>query len=108
MSAVRVVAHSAPAAGFALAGLPVTEVTARRDVDAVLAPLLDRPDVGVILVEQELLDTMSEPVRREVMRRPSPIIVPFPGPSWGERASPAEAYVLELLRRAIGYRVRLR
>jgi vacuolar-type H+-ATPase subunit F/Vma7 len=108
MSAVRVVAGPGPCSGFALAGLPVTEVADVRDADAVLATLLERPNVAVILVEQGLLDALSEPERRELMRRPSPIVVPFPGPAWGDRVSPAEAYVLELLRRAIGYRVRLR
>jgi vacuolar-type H+-ATPase subunit F/Vma7 len=108
MSALRVVARPAPGAGFALAGLPVTEVADARDADAVLSPMLEREDLAVILVEQTLLDALSDPVRREVLRRPTPIVVPFPGPAWGERISAAEAYVLELLRRAIGYRVRLR
>jgi vacuolar-type H+-ATPase subunit F/Vma7 len=108
MSDVRVVAHPASAAGFALAGIPVTEVADARAGAGALEGLLDRPDVAVLLVEQSLLDAMSEPDRREVMDRPTPIVVPFPSPSWGERTSPAEAYVLELLRRAIGYRVRLR
>lgn len=108
MSAIRVVGRPAACAGFALAGVPVAEALSGRDAAAIIAPLLDRPDIGVLLVEQELLDALGDPERRELMRRPSPIIVPFPGPSWGERASPAEAYVLELLRRAIGYRVRLR
>jgi hypothetical protein len=33
--------------------------------------------------------------------------VPFPGPAWGPPREGAEAYIAELLRRAIGYRVRL-
>jgi V/A-type H+-transporting ATPase subunit F len=108
MSAVRVVARPASAAGFALAGIPVTEVGDARAGAASITALLDRSDIGVLLVEQELLDALNEGERHEVMDRPSPIVVPFPSPSWGERTSPAEAYVLELLRRAIGYRVRLR
>jgi hypothetical protein len=35
------------------------------------------------------------------------MVVPFPAPSWTERRDP-DAYVLELLRQAIGYRVRLK
>lgn len=73
-----------------------------------LAPLLDRRDIGVLLVEQGLLEGLADAERQALMRRPTPVVVPFPGPAWGERASPAEGYVLELLRRAIGYRVRLR
>jgi hypothetical protein len=34
--------------------------------------------------------------------------VPFPGPAWEARGEAAEAYIVELLRQVIGYRVRLR
>jgi hypothetical protein len=36
------------------------------------------------------------------------MVVPFPAPTWTERAAGPEAYILEILRQAIGYRVRLR
>jgi hypothetical protein len=36
------------------------------------------------------------------------MLVPFPGPAWSERAEAAEAYIVELLRQVIGYRVRLK
>jgi hypothetical protein len=36
------------------------------------------------------------------------MIVPFPPPSWAAPEEEAEAYLVEILRRAIGYRVRLR
>ena len=108
MSQIRAVGPAAACAGFALAGIPVSEAASARDAAAVIAPLLDRRDIGVLLVEQGLLDGLADAERQALMRRPTPVVVPFPGPIWGERASPAEAYVLELLRRAIGYRVRLR
>ncbi|MGH7696023.1 MAG: V-type ATP synthase subunit F [Gemmatimonadaceae bacterium] len=108
MSEIRAVGTAATCAGFALAGIPVSEASGARDATAVIAPLLDGRDVGVLLVEQSLLDSLGDAERQTLMRTPSPVVVPFPGPAWGERASPAEAYVLELLQRAIGYRVRLR
>lgn len=108
MSEIRVVGPAAACAGFALAGISVVEASSARDAAAVIAPLLDRRDIGVLLVDQGLLDGLGDAERQALMRRPMPVIVPFPSPAWGERASPAETYVLELLRRAIGYRVRLR
>ena len=36
-----------------------------------------------------------------------PVVAPFPAPSWDVKGE-AEAYILEILRQAIGYRVRLR
>jgi vacuolar-type H+-ATPase subunit F/Vma7 len=40
-------------------------------------------------------------------RQALPIVTPVPVPQWDER-SEAEAYILEILRQAIGYRVRPR
>jgi vacuolar-type H+-ATPase subunit F/Vma7 len=108
MTAIRIVARPAACAGFSLAGLPTVEVTAAADAAAVIGALAERPDLAVLLVEQDLLDALADPERRALMDRPSPIVVPFPGPAWDERAAAPDAYVLELLRRAIGYRVRLR
>jgi hypothetical protein len=34
------------------------------------------------------------------------MVVPFPSPSWTAPAEGPEAYIAELLRQAIGYRVR--
>jgi vacuolar-type H+-ATPase subunit F/Vma7 len=108
MSAVRVVGGSAACAGFSLAGMPVTEASGPAQAASLIASLTERPDIGVLLVEQGFLESLSDPVRRDLMRRPMPIVVPFPGPSWAQAAEGSESYVLELLRRAIGYRVRLR
>ena len=52
-------------------------------------------------------DALPDDVRLELGRRPLPMVVPFPGPQWGGRRE-AEAYIVELLRQVIGYRVRLK
>jgi vacuolar-type H+-ATPase subunit F/Vma7 len=75
---------------------------------ASLRDLLAQPDVGVVLVEESFHDRLPEDVRRRLARNPLPIVVPFPGPAWEERPEAAESYIVELLRRVIGYRVRLR
>ncbi|MFN8583218.1 MAG: V-type ATP synthase subunit F [Gemmatimonadaceae bacterium] len=108
MSAVRVVGRPGACAGFALAGIPVAEVDDVQSTTRLLATLTARSDIGVVLVEQDLLDALAEADRRALLRRATPIVVPFPGPAWAEVPTSADAYVLELLRRAIGYRVRLR
>ena len=108
MSSVQVIGLPHACAGFALAGLATHEVSTPRDGVAVLSELAAREDLGVLLVEQGVLDALPPALNRELMRRPAPIIVPFPGVSWRGRGAPPESAVLELLQRAIGYRVRLR
>jgi vacuolar-type H+-ATPase subunit F/Vma7 len=96
------------AAGFGLAGLRTIEATGAQDTADRLRELRARPEVGVILVEDSLYEKLPEELQREFGRRALPMLVPFPGPVWEERAESAEAYIVELLRQVVGYRVRLR
>ena len=107
MSDVRVVGSDVACAGFSLAGLPTHEVPAPRDAVAIIGDLVKRDDIGVLLVEQSVLDALDPATERALSRLPMPIIVPFPSPSWRERERAPESLVLQLLQRAIGYRVRL-
>ena len=104
---VRVLASTATAPGYRLAGLTVDEVHKGADAGDRLAAAAADTDVGILLVEQSILDSVPPAVRRAVDRRPLPIVVPIPPPNWTHKASDAESYIIELLRRAIGYRVRL-
>jgi vacuolar-type H+-ATPase subunit F/Vma7 len=104
---VRVLASPALAPGFRLAGLLVDEVADRNDAGERLLFAAAQPHTGILLVEQALLDAVPEQTRHEVERRAVPILVPVPAPAWLGGPSGAEDYILELLRRAIGYRVRL-
>jgi vacuolar-type H+-ATPase subunit F/Vma7 len=106
--AVRVVCPPEVAAGFALAGLHTSSAGTPAEGNECVKELLDRSDVGVILLEDRLHAALSNDIRRELSRRPLPIVVPFPGPSWVARAEGPDSYIIELLRQAIGYRVRLR
>ena len=89
------------APGFLLAGIAAID-----QVDRVEAHL-SAHRVGVLLVEEDLYPLLPETLRLRLNTRAVPMMVLFPAPSFeGERAG--EAYIVELLRRAIGYRVRLK
>jgi vacuolar-type H+-ATPase subunit F/Vma7 len=87
--------------GFALTDIPVID-----RIDQV-EPYLETHRVGVLLVEEDLHPLLPEALRARLSASAVPMTVLFPAPSLaGEQAG--EAYVVELLRRAIGYRVRLK
>ena len=105
---VMVVCRPEVGAGFALAGVPPVEVQGAAQGAEQVRTLLEQPGVGVVLVEDGIYDAMPAELVRLVGRRPMPMVVPFPAPEWGRRRDTAEAYIVELLRQVIGYRVRLR
>lgn len=102
--AIAVVCRPEFAAGFHLAGIPTQEAATAQEAVQRVAALAARPGMGVLLVQQELFDLLPHRESSE----PLPMIVPFPGPSWAEAREESEAYITEILRQAIGYRVKLR
>jgi vacuolar-type H+-ATPase subunit F/Vma7 len=105
---VAVVCRPEVAGGFALAGLAPAVAGDAAAGEAAVERLLGREDLGVLLVEEAIYDALPVELRRRLGRRPLPMVVPFPGPAWRARPEGPESYVVEILRQAIGYRVRLR
>jgi vacuolar-type H+-ATPase subunit F/Vma7 len=94
----------APAAG--LASLPLAAAVDGARASTTLSRLA-AGGVGVVLVEDGLYADLPPETRRAIASSPLPMVVPFPSPTWVVRP-PAEEYIVELLRQAIGYRVRIR
>jgi vacuolar-type H+-ATPase subunit F/Vma7 len=90
-ASVHVICSSAAAPGVALAG-----------IDPLVAD-----SGGIVLIEQALYDALPPGVRRQLRRDGTPIVMPFPSPGLPTGVAP-EQELLDILRRAIGYRVRLR
>lgn len=104
---VEVLCRPALAAGFQLSGLKPRTAGTPGEAARVIHELLARPEAGILLVEDGLFEALPGEFRRELARRALPLIVPFPGPRWAEVAEGMDRYIAELLRQAIGYRVRL-
>lgn len=104
---IRALATPALAAGLRLAGVPTDDTVDGPDAMERASTLLEQPDLGILLIEQPLFDALPPAFRRDIENRALPIVVPVPRAAWGAATDRAEQYILELLRRAIGYRVRL-
>ena len=104
---IRALASPALATGLRLAGVPTDDTVDAPSAMERAAALVEEPDLGILLIEQPLFDAFSPVFRRDIENRALPIVVPVPRAAWGLATDRAEQYILELLRRAIGYRVKL-
>jgi vacuolar-type H+-ATPase subunit F/Vma7 len=95
------------AAGFRLAGLRPVEAEDASEGARRLVALLEDPDAGVVLVQVDFYAALPAAERRNLARRALPLVVPFPAPSRAAPVDGAGGFIAELLRQAIGYRVRL-
>ena len=92
--------------GFRLAGVAVEEVPPGGET-AAFRRLLSDPHAGVLAVEEELLQAAPARLVRRARERGLPVILPFALPRRIGEEGRGRAYVAALIRRAIGYGVKL-
>ncbi len=93
--------------GFRLAGAPVEEVEEADAAERVGALLAD-PRLGVLALEEELLGRLPQPLLTRIERDGVPVLLPFALPRRWREARRGEEYVAALIRRAIGYHIKIR
>ncbi len=90
--------------GFSMAGVQQVICTAE-ELEATLAALLAESETGVVIVDERLMSEMPEERFHGMEKRWSGILMVMPAPETGRPLG--EDYALRLIRRAIGYQVRL-
>jgi vacuolar-type H+-ATPase subunit F/Vma7 len=103
---VRVICRPQIAPGLALAGVRADLAGDAAAARTLLAALAADPMIGIVLVEEQLHRALPADFVQRLERQPRPIVATFPGPRF-DVAGAAEEALLEILQRAIGYRVRL-
>ncbi len=105
---VHVICGREAALGIGLAGVTPLVAASGEAAAAHLQAIAHEPaHGGIVLIEQALYDALPRTASRALRRNGTPIVMPFPGPGLPPGGAP-EHELLEILRRAIGYRVRLR
>lgn len=90
--------------GFSLAG--VGQYTANAEtVTDIFAEIIREPEMGLAIVDERLLTTETEEKLRDMERQWQGILLFLPSPD--RREGKEEDYAARLMRRAIGYHVRL-
>ena len=90
--------------GFALTGVRQRTPVPGQLPDE-LSALLDDPTVGLVIVDERLVDDGTQVMLRQLERQSPGVVVILPSP---RAAVPLEEdYILRLVRRALGYQVRL-
>ncbi len=90
--------------GFSMAGVQQVICTAE-ELAATLKTVLAEPETGLVIVDERLMSHMPEERFHEMEKRWTGILMVMPAPEAGR--PPGEDYALRLIRRAIGYQVRL-
>lgn len=89
--------------GFSLSG--VTQfIVAPMDAEAAVEQAVTDPDYGVVVIDERLIAAIDDARFREMEKRWFGVLVVLPAP---EKAGKEEDYAERLIRRVIGYHVRV-
>jgi V/A-type H+-transporting ATPase subunit F len=106
MLGLKIVTRPGEGLGFRLAGAAVEEIAPGEEA-ALFAALLADPKLGVLAVEEELLAQAPDRPLRRARERGLPVVLPFALPRRWTDQKLGERYVAALIRRAVGYHIKL-
>jgi len=94
--------------GFRCAGVECFEAGPEVDLPSFLLKLQAEGRYGLVAVEEKMLKKVPDHEMRRIQKRGLPIIIPINIPeSWGE-VEFGESPVVRLIRRAIGYQIKIK
>ncbi|MBI2414126.1 MAG: V-type ATP synthase subunit F [Deltaproteobacteria bacterium] len=108
MAGILVLTGKGASLGFRCAGLECREAGEDESIPEILSGIQASGRYGLVVVEERFLEKVPENVMKRIRKKGLPIIIPvnIPG-KWGE-AEYGESPVVRLIRRAIGYQIKLR
>lgn len=93
------------ARGFELTGVDVFTSDSKEETEEFLFQTIEDKKAGLVILPQEHLEAFEERKRKELEKLEIPLIVPVPMIQGSDIQ--AEEYVSQMVRRAIGYQVKI-
>ena len=96
-----VIGDSQMATGFRLVGVESVEATSVTEARKALSNVLERSDVAIVLISEELASEMRDEIDKLRLSRITPLIVAVPGSS----GAVGETKISDLITKTLGVRV---
>lgn len=94
--------------GYRLAGVDVRETPTPEEMGRQARSLSRDPGVRLVILDEDLFRGLPEALQRTLEESRSPLFVPVPSLPLRKGALRPEEYVARLIRRAVGYQIRIR
>ncbi|HLC18022.1 MAG TPA: V-type ATP synthase subunit F [Thermodesulfobacteriota bacterium] len=108
MAGFLVITAPGKSAGFMSAGFDSMEVDAKEDMSSLLADIQAEGRYGLVAVEERFLNKVSENVMKRIKKKGLPIIMHINVPERWEEKWTGESPVVRLIRKAIGYQIKIK
>lgn len=94
--------------GLKLSGLRVYELTSTDEVRSRVEALMDEQGAGILILSQRYYEALPDRLRNQLDDSVAPMLVTFPDKiSFEETEEDHRKYVSELIKRAIGFQIKV-
>lgn len=107
MHACTVISDADAVVGFRLAGVEALAAAGPEEAERLLRARIGGGATAIVLINQGFLDGFSLVMRHKLERLGLPLVIPIPICSGGWREERSEDYILGIIRRAIGFQMRI-
>lgn len=94
--------------GYRLAGVDARETPTPEEMGRQARSLSRDPGVRLVILDEDLFRGLPEAHQRTLEESRSPLFIPVPSLPLRKGAPRPEEYVARLIRRAVGYQIRIR
>lgn len=102
-----VIVDAETAVGFRLAGVEACAAGGPGEAEVLLRERIREGQTAVVLVGQDLFDGFSQALRHKLEKIGVPLVIPIPIFPDRQRGARADDYILGVIRRAIGFQMKI-
>jgi vacuolar-type H+-ATPase subunit F/Vma7 len=108
MGRIVAVLDEETALGFRLSGVEVRKADSESELRERIEVLLNEKEVRIVIVDEAMVRRLPEKLERRLENSTAPLFLPIPTIKvWRGEVRPEE-YAARLIRRAIGYQIKIR
>ncbi|MBU0599476.1 MAG: V-type ATP synthase subunit F [bacterium] len=95
--------------GFMLTGIEVINTKSRKESEQLLSENLGKGKYGIIIIEEDLYEDLSLSLKKVIEKGDLPVVIPLPlNMEWREKDHLFKSnYISQLLRKTIGYEIKI-
>jgi V/A-type H+-transporting ATPase subunit F len=99
---ILAIGHPDAVLGFSLAGISGQVATTAQEVQQAIDNALSRPDVGIVLITDDVAKFVEDQLNQMMLRSTRPLFIEIPGPEGMRAGRPS---LSEVIQKTIGIRM---
>lgn len=107
MSRVVIITDPESTNGFRLAGVETFEASDWDTARNILVDFINDDSVGIIAIDELLIAQIDERLRDRIDKLYKPVVIPIPSIKTVELSDARTAYVQEIIKKAVGFDIKL-